>query len=341
MRLGVGVALLVIAACGRSGFDETFGDGGAPPDYSPDPLDWADFSRISTAVVIAGTNLPIDLEIRTSYGTGMPMVQYRINGTDFYDLTPATPTVATVSPGDTLQFRVGGAVGDTAFLTVINRSSFDALIDTTVGTVSSLVTGGGTASDPFVAPDPRPASCNDYLAGYSEQQDVDGIYRVALGGTTTDVYCDMESDTGGWTLVARVLAASTTHTTTAALGTLTEPTQATTAKLADALINTMAFTHQRYRIDGVGTVYATVPTISLGTTGFSQPMKAAPAFTGPYAYQLYTSTTCSGDCGVSVVNQNMGFGNYCGYRYWASGGNPRPGMGCNGNHTKNGTVWVK
>ena len=38
---------------------------------------------------------------------------------------------------------------------------------------------------------------------------------------------------------------------------------------------------------------------------------------------------------------DMGFGRMCGYRYYASAGNPRDGMGCQGDASKFGTVWVK
>jgi hypothetical protein len=52
-------------------------------------------------------------------------------------------------------------------------------------------------------------------------------------------------------------------------------------------------------------------------------------------------TSCSSDCGVAVVTTDMGFGRMCGYRYYASAGSPRNGMGCQGAPGKLGTVWVR
>lgn len=68
-----------------------------------------------------------------------------------------------------------------------------------------------------------------------------GTYLIDLDGLGTRppmmVYCDMSTDEGGWTLVARVRGNSTAHGSTGAVGSLTSPTQSDPAKLSDDDIN--------------------------------------------------------------------------------------------------------
>ena len=178
------------------------------------------------------------------------------------------------------------------------------------------------------------------MISYPEQQGRNGIHHIEAS-KPLDVYCDMTTEDGGWTLVARVLPDSTTHVTTSAIGTLTSPMQTTTAKYEDATISSLSFTTARITLEATGTVYAKVSSLDLGGTAFNLPNVAAPALSGPYMHALVTMTTCSSDCGIAVVSTDMGFGRMCGYRYYASQGNPRAGMGCQGAPGKAGAVWVK
>lgn len=338
------MTLVASLGCGRHGFDPGDGDGDAPgpPDYTPDAIAWPDFDRLSTAPRFTGINRSIEVEVTASYAVGSPSVQYRVDSGDWNPLPDGAPQVAVIAPDATLQFRVGGAVGDSAFITATNVSTGGTLLDTTQGTVTTLVTGDGTGGSPYAAPDVPPASCRAFLDAYPEQAGRDGLYRVQPAATALDLYCDMTRDSGGWTLVARVLGTDTTHTTAAAIGSVTSPTQGTLGKLSDAQINSFTFMHARVEIETVGTVYARVTSVNLtATPSFSIPNAAATSFAGQYTLTLGTATGCAGDCGVFRAIESTGFGQHCGYRYWSSAGSPRPGMGCQGNVNNPGRLWIR
>jgi hypothetical protein len=209
-------------------------------------------------------------------------------------------------------------------------------LDAPVDTLPAVL-GSGTVGDPYVATSGAPASCAAWLTSYPMQMGRDGTYRLA----TLDAYCDMTTDDGGWTLVASVLATSTTHDTATALDTLTAPDQATTAKLADADANALGFAHLRLQINTVGTFYAAITSVDFTRNEFMAPNTAAPMLAGPYTFTFLTQVSCSSDCGVAVTRPDIGFGINCGYRYFAAQGNAKPGMGCQGNAQKAGTAWVK
>ncbi len=69
----------------------------------------------------------------------------------------------------------------------------------------------------------------------------DGVYWIAPGGVEPlQVYCDMKTDGGGWTLAARIIKTSRKHLHTKAYGpTPIQPTQAKPGKLSDAVINAL------------------------------------------------------------------------------------------------------
>lgn len=88
----------------------------------------------------------------------------------------------------------------------------------------------------------------------------DGLYQVdPQGDGGFAAWCDMTSDGGGWTLAVRITGPFSTHNNSAAVGTLTSPSQGSTAKLSDSQINALrggSYIDSRLRFQcGAATVY--------------------------------------------------------------------------------------
>ncbi len=99
------------------------------------------------------------------------------------------------------------------------------------GWFALAIQGVGTADNPGL-------SCKDVLEKVPGSKD--GVYWIAPPGQpAVQTYCDMTSNGGGWSLVARMVGGSWCHIDANAVAGLTSPSQAGCAKLSDAAIKAL------------------------------------------------------------------------------------------------------
>ena len=94
-------------------------------------------------------------------------------------------------------------------------------------------------NDNGVSEDCAALSCKDILD--RQYSTGDGTYWVDPDGTMAfEAYCDMTSDSGGWTLVARLISGSTGHYLATSVGSTPLPSGTTVAKFDDSTINAIS-----------------------------------------------------------------------------------------------------
>ncbi len=107
-----------------------------PADVTPDAVNWADFSDVSTTQTLTGFNRMLSIELSASAVVGNPTVSYSTNGGSSWN-SLATPVILnSVGEGFQLRFKVEGTLSHSATITIKNLTDSNAIIDTTVGTVA-------------------------------------------------------------------------------------------------------------------------------------------------------------------------------------------------------------
>jgi hypothetical protein len=189
-------------------------------------------------------------------------------------LTWTAPSTGQVIGDYLVEYRAGPLSPWVTYVDGVSTATTATVLGLTSGVVyqfrvSSVAAGGPGAPSSIVSASILASSCAGHLAAGATSS---GVYTISAGGQSYDVYCDMTTNGGGWTLVMKGSATSSVFDFNSTHWVTTSTLNDSVPELAvgDAkyrAFNDLAFTSARIdTTNDVGVGSITVPNPSAGST---------------------------------------------------------------------------